>query len=55
MPNRILAVVRLDLLDVERRLREDVIDELDRDFLVVAGQTRRTHNRVQSLIVVYWQ
>ena len=31
-----LAVVRLDLLDLERQLREDVIDELNRDFLVVA-------------------
>ena len=32
----LLAVVGLDLLDLERQLREDVIDELDRDFLVVA-------------------
>ena len=31
-----LAVVRLDLLDLERQLREDVVDELNRDLLVVA-------------------
>ncbi|WP_317829286.1 hypothetical protein [Rhodococcus sp. IEGM 1318] len=31
-----LTVVRLDLLDLERQLREDVVDELNRDLLVVA-------------------
>ena len=31
-----LAVVRVDFLDLERQFREDVIDELNRDFLVVA-------------------
>ena len=31
-----LTVVRLDLLDLERQFREDVIDELDRDLLIVA-------------------
>lgn len=31
-----LAVVRLDFLDLERQFRQDVIDELNRDLLVVA-------------------
>ena len=31
-----LAVVRLDFLDLERQSREGVIDELDRDLLIVA-------------------
>lgn len=31
-----LAVVRVDRLDLQRQIREDVVDELNRDLLVVA-------------------
>lgn len=39
-PPEFLAVVGLNLLDLERQLREDVVEELDRDVLVVCAGRR---------------
>lgn len=49
-----LAVVRLNFLDLERQLRGDAIDKLNRYLQVVARVSRKTRNRVQSSIAVYW-
>lgn len=49
-----LAVVRLDLLDLERQLRQNMITELNRDLLIVARiGTQDPQSRAVS-IAVYW-